>query len=174
MSVLSLSYWENDVYNWRQNNKNFAELAPTKWPKTTDMKKLRHCHPMCTSRRCQLRRDEFAPSTSAVAAAAAVVRVCPHSPGDSARTRSVIKRRLFSLRERELIAVEACELIRWESAAGANNHFISRCTSLTAVTRHRHSDSARPLYFTNVSSSSIFFWKQPLQLLLTDSLETSP
>ena len=27
MSVLSLSYWESDVY-WRQNNKHFAELAP--------------------------------------------------------------------------------------------------------------------------------------------------
>ena len=27
MSVLSLSYWESDVY-WRQNNKYFAELAP--------------------------------------------------------------------------------------------------------------------------------------------------
>jgi len=27
MTVLSLSYWESDVY-WRQNNKNFAELAP--------------------------------------------------------------------------------------------------------------------------------------------------
>ena len=26
MSVLSLSYWESDVY-WRQNNKHFAELA---------------------------------------------------------------------------------------------------------------------------------------------------
>jgi len=26
MSVLSLSYWESDVY-WRQNNKRFAELA---------------------------------------------------------------------------------------------------------------------------------------------------
>jgi len=47
MSVLSLSYWESDVY-WRQNNKHFAELAPTKWRKTADMKKLRHCHPMYT------------------------------------------------------------------------------------------------------------------------------
>jgi len=27
MSVLSLSYWESDVY-WRQNNKHFADLAP--------------------------------------------------------------------------------------------------------------------------------------------------
>jgi len=27
MSVLSLSYWESDVY-WRQNNEHFAELAP--------------------------------------------------------------------------------------------------------------------------------------------------
>jgi len=27
MSVLSLSYWESNVY-WRQNNKHFAELAP--------------------------------------------------------------------------------------------------------------------------------------------------
>jgi len=27
MSVLSLSYWESDVY-WDQNNKHFAELAP--------------------------------------------------------------------------------------------------------------------------------------------------
>jgi len=27
MSVLSLSYWESDVY-WRQKNKHFAELAP--------------------------------------------------------------------------------------------------------------------------------------------------
>ena len=27
MSILSLSYWESDVY-WRQNNKHFAELAP--------------------------------------------------------------------------------------------------------------------------------------------------
>jgi len=27
MSVLSLSYWESDVF-WRQNNKHFAELAP--------------------------------------------------------------------------------------------------------------------------------------------------
>jgi len=27
MSVLSLSYWESDVY-WRQNNKHYAELAP--------------------------------------------------------------------------------------------------------------------------------------------------
>jgi len=27
MSVLSLSYWESDVY-WRQNSKHFAELAP--------------------------------------------------------------------------------------------------------------------------------------------------
>ena len=27
MSVLSLSYWESDVY-WRQNNKHFAELVP--------------------------------------------------------------------------------------------------------------------------------------------------
>jgi len=27
MSVLSLSYWESDVY-WRQNNKHFAQLAP--------------------------------------------------------------------------------------------------------------------------------------------------
>jgi len=27
MSVLLLSYWENDIY-WRQNNKHFAELAP--------------------------------------------------------------------------------------------------------------------------------------------------
>jgi len=27
MSVLSLSYWESDVY-WRQNNKRFAEFAP--------------------------------------------------------------------------------------------------------------------------------------------------
>jgi len=27
MSVLSLSYWESDVY-WRQNNKHFAELTP--------------------------------------------------------------------------------------------------------------------------------------------------
>jgi len=27
MSVLSLSYWESDVY-WRQNNKHFAEFAP--------------------------------------------------------------------------------------------------------------------------------------------------
>jgi len=27
MSLLSLSYWESDVY-WRQNNKHFAELAP--------------------------------------------------------------------------------------------------------------------------------------------------
>jgi len=27
MSVLSLSYWESDVY-WRQNNRHFAELAP--------------------------------------------------------------------------------------------------------------------------------------------------
>jgi len=26
MSVLSLCYWESDVY-WRQNNKQFAELA---------------------------------------------------------------------------------------------------------------------------------------------------
>jgi len=26
MSVLSLSYWESDIY-WRQNNKHFAELA---------------------------------------------------------------------------------------------------------------------------------------------------
>jgi len=173
MSVLSLSYWESDVY-WRQNNKHLAELAPQNGGKQLIMKKLRHCHPMYTSRRCQLRRDEFAPSTSAVAAAATVVRVCPHSPGDSARTRSVIKRRLFSWREKELIAVEAWELIRWDSAAGTNNHFISRCTSLTAVTRHRHNDSVGSLYFTNVSSSFIFFWKQPLRLLLTDSLETLP
>jgi len=27
MSVVSLSYWESDVY-WRQHNKHFAELAP--------------------------------------------------------------------------------------------------------------------------------------------------
>jgi len=27
MSVLSLSYWESDIY-WRQNNKHFVELAP--------------------------------------------------------------------------------------------------------------------------------------------------
>jgi len=46
MSVLSLSYWKSDVY-WCQNNKQFAELAPQKWRKTADMKKLRHCHPMC-------------------------------------------------------------------------------------------------------------------------------
>jgi len=45
MSVLSLSYWESDVY-WSQNNKHLAELNPTKWRKTADMKKLRHCHPM--------------------------------------------------------------------------------------------------------------------------------
>jgi len=36
---------KRDVY-WRQNNKHFAELAPPKWRKTADMKKLRHCHPM--------------------------------------------------------------------------------------------------------------------------------
>ena len=45
MSILSLCYWESDVY-WRQNRKHFADLAPTKWRKTADMKKLRHCHPM--------------------------------------------------------------------------------------------------------------------------------
>jgi len=44
MSVLSLSYWESDVY-WRQNNKHFAELAPQNGGKN-DRKKLRHCHPM--------------------------------------------------------------------------------------------------------------------------------
>ena len=27
MSVLSLSYWESDIY-WRQNNKHFADFAP--------------------------------------------------------------------------------------------------------------------------------------------------
>jgi len=48
MSVLSLSYWGSDVY-WRQNSKHFAELAPTKWRKTADMEKLRHCHPMYTT-----------------------------------------------------------------------------------------------------------------------------
>ena len=44
----SLSYWESDVY-WRHNNKQFAKLAPTKWRKTADMKKLRHCHRCITT-----------------------------------------------------------------------------------------------------------------------------
>jgi len=42
MSVLSLSQWENDVY-WRQT---FPRAFPTKWRKTGDIKKLRHCHPI--------------------------------------------------------------------------------------------------------------------------------
>jgi len=45
MPVLSLSYWESDVY-WRQNNKNFSPSLPHKMAKTADMKKLCHCHPM--------------------------------------------------------------------------------------------------------------------------------
>jgi len=45
MSILSLSYWESDVY-WCQNNKHFTELAPTKWRKRADMRKLCHCYPM--------------------------------------------------------------------------------------------------------------------------------
>jgi len=56
MSVLSLSYWESDVY-WRQNNKQLAELVPTKWQKTADMKKLRHCHPMYTLYNRHILRD---------------------------------------------------------------------------------------------------------------------
>jgi len=47
MSVISLSYWESDIY-WRQNNKTFRRACPTKWRKTADMKKLRHCHLICS------------------------------------------------------------------------------------------------------------------------------
>jgi len=54
MSVLSLSYWESDVY-WRQNNKHFAELAH-KMAKKANVKKLRYCHPMYTTRNAQYLR----------------------------------------------------------------------------------------------------------------------
>jgi len=42
MSVLSLSYWESDSNDVRTTN------ISTKWRKTVNMKKLRHCHPTHT------------------------------------------------------------------------------------------------------------------------------
>jgi len=44
MSVLSLSYWESDIY-WRQNDKHFAELAPQNGGNQLMWRNC-HCHPM--------------------------------------------------------------------------------------------------------------------------------
>jgi len=65
MSVLRYYryYWETDVC-WRQNNKHFAELAPTKWRKTADMKKLRHCHPMYIMLSVRTAVPDFGPNPS--------------------------------------------------------------------------------------------------------------